>query len=104
MQLFLELKTYLKTLGIAPNKLHRFGAENVIGLILFVYCFGAMVIFLLFEPNITIVELGNVFFVMLAYLLNFSNLISNVIKQKKIFKLIENLEEIIKKSKFEFLP
>lgn len=99
MQLFLELRKYFKILGIEPNKKHLFSTENVIELILFVYCFGAMVTFLLFEPNKTFFDLGNTFYGAVCMALNIVTLLSNVIKQAKIFGLIKNIEEIIKNSK-----
>lgn len=99
MQLFIELKKYFKTLGIESNRRHLFGKKNIIALILFTYCSSAMVIFLLYEPNKTFFDLGNAFYGAVCFVLNIVTLLSSVIKQGKIFNLIEEFEEIIKNSK-----
>lgn len=99
MQLFIELKKHFKTLGIEPNRRHLFVKDNVIALILFTYCSGAMAIFLLYEPNKTFFDLGNAFYGMVCFALNVVTLLSSVINQSKIFSLIEKFEEVIEKSK-----
>lgn len=102
MQLFLELKKYFKTLGIERNQRNLFGIRNVIALILFTYCSCATVSFLLFEPNKTFFDLGNAFYGTVCFALNIITLLSNVMKQRKIFLLIENFEDLITKSKPSF--
>lgn len=87
-------------MGIESNQKAQFSAVNVLTLILFTYCTCAMVAFLLFEPNKTFFDVGNVFFGVLSQSLNTSTLLSNIMKRGKIFKLFENFEEVIKKRKF----
>lgn len=100
MRLFIELKKYFKIVGIKPNQKNSFSVENVVSLILFLYCFGAMITFLSFEHNKTFFDLGNAFYGAVSLTLNFFTLLSNVIKQPKIFKLIKNFEVLIENSEY----
>lgn len=99
MQLFIQLKKCFKDLGINSDEKSAFGVKNVITLILFVYCFGGMVTFLLLEPNKTFFDLGNAFFGVVCLVLNTSTLMSNIITRKKIFNLFKNFEDFIEISK-----
>lgn len=99
MQLFVELKKHLKSLGIEPNQKNLFAIENVIALILFVYCSGAIITYLLYEHNKTFFELGNAFFGVFSLLLTILSMLTNIIEQENLFNFIKNVEGIMENSK-----
>lgn len=100
MKIFLELRKLFKFLGIEQNQ--RFNRVNLTALLLFVYGLGAMIAFLLFEPK-TFVDLGNAFFGAVSFFLNIFTLSSFIFKEKKVFDLFDNFEELIEKRNMSIL-
>lgn len=98
MKIFINLKKEFKHLGIEPDQPDSFNWINIVAVFLFLFCFSAMSVFVLFEAD-NILDLGNSFYGLVCAFLNACTLSSIVMKKSNIFKLINRFEDIIMKRK-----
>lgn len=98
MQLFIELNNGFTILGMEANQKNKFNRKHLLALSLFVYSFGSIIAFILFE-SLTFTDSSKAILGALTILLNFFTLYSNVSKQNKIFDLIDRIGSIINDSK-----
>lgn len=104
MKIFTQLQNHIKILGINPTQAHLFNATNVLALLLLAY-FSGVTLGLIFFEGISVIVLENAFYAAISSILSFCLLSSNILKQKKIFEFIENLENVIENSElFYFEP
>lgn len=101
MKLFCELKRLFKKLGIEENQKEKFNRKIVLAHSLFVYTFGAMIIFVLFEKS-SFIDDSKALIGALSMLLNAVIFTSNMLNQTIIFDLINKIESIIDESKLGF--
>lgn len=100
MKLFVELKCYFEyQLDIRQNQKNVFNIRNLMALFFITSSFVAIVAYMVQEEN-SIFEYGNLFYGAISFLLNIITLLSNILKQKKIFNIIDKLESTIENSEF----
>lgn len=102
MKIFVALKQFYRVFDMRPNQKSSFSFINSSALLILACSFCAIVAYMIYEENSTF-DLGNLFYGSTTYLLNFITLAVNILKQKKIFKLIDNFETVMGKSEFQFI-